>query len=68
MWFLFSKGIHSRSINNLSNACIVGVFLAMQKKVKNLRATTTEPLEHMFGITRNCKREFMVNEFIIFSN
>ena len=52
------NGICSRSINNLSTACIGEVFLAMQKKVKNLRATTTEPLEHMFGTTRSWKREY----------
>ena len=40
----------------------------MQKKVKNLSATTTDPLEHMFGTARSWKREFAVNEFIIFSN
>ena len=43
-------------------------FLAMQKRVKNLRTTTTEPLEHMFGTTHSWKREFIVNDFIIFSN
>ena len=42
--------------------------MAIQKKVKKLCATTTEPLEHIFGTTRSCKREFTVNEFIIFSN
>ena len=27
-----------------------------------------EPLEHMFGTTHSWKREFTVNEFIIFSD
>ena len=68
MWFSSLKGIHDTSMNNFSTACVGGVFLAMQKRVKNLRTTTTEPLEHMFGTTRSWKREFTVNEFIIFSN
>ena len=68
MWFTSLNGIHDKSMNNFSTACIGGVFLAMQKRVKNLRTTTTEPLEHMFGTTRSWKREFTVNEFIIFSN
>ena len=68
MWFTSLNGIHDKSIHNFSTACIGGVFLAIQKRVKNLRTTTTEPLEHMFGTTRSWKREFTVNEFIIFSN
>ena len=68
MWFSSLNGIYSRSNNNLSTACIGGVFLAMQKKIKNLPASTTEPLEHMFGTTGSWKREFTVNEFIIFFN
>ena len=35
MWSSSLNGIYSKSINNLSTACIGGVFLAMQKKVKN---------------------------------
>ena len=55
-------------MNNFDTACLGGVFLAMQKTVKNLRTTTTEPLERMFGTNCSWKREFIVNEFIIFSN
>ena len=68
MWFTSLNGVHEKSISNFTTACIGGVFLAMQKRVQNLRTTTTEPLEHMFGTTRSWKREFTVNEFIIFSN
>ena len=68
MWFTSLNGIHDKSINNFSTACIGGVFLSIQKRVKNLRTTITEPLEHMFGTTHSWKREFTVNEFIIFSN
>ena len=68
MWFSSLKGIHDNSMKNFSIACVGGGFLAMQKRVKNLQTTTTEPLEHMFGTTRSWKREFTVNEFIIFSN
>ena len=44
MWFSSVHGIHDKSLNNISMACIGGVFLAIKKKVKNLRSTTTEPI------------------------
>ena len=68
MWFTSLRGVHEKSISNFTTACVGGVFPAMQKRVRNLHTTTTEPLEHMFGTTRSWKREFTVNEFIIFSN
>ena len=64
----YLNGIHAKSLNNFSTACIDGVFWQCKKRVKNSRTTTTEPLEHMFGTTHSWKREFIVNDFIIFSN
>ena len=68
MWFSSIEGIHDLSHNNFNTVCIGGIFLCMQKRVRNLRMTTTEPLEHMFGTARSWRREFTVNEFIIYSN
>ena len=42
--------------------------MAVQKKVKNLCYTTTEPLEHKFGTTKSWRREFSINEFLTYSN
>ena len=42
--------------------------MAVQKDVKNLRFTTTEPLEHAFGTARSWRREFTINEFLIYCN
>lgn len=68
MWFSSLDGIHDLSHHNFNTVCIGGVFLCMQKRVRNLRTTTTEPLEHMFGTARSWKREFTINEFIHYSN
>ena len=68
MWFSSIDGIHDLSHNNFNTVCIGGIFLCMQKRVRNLRMTTTEPLEHMFGTARSWRREFTVNKFIIYSN
>ena len=35
MWFTSLNGIYDKSMNNFSTACIGGVFLAIQKRVKN---------------------------------
>ena len=56
------------SKNNFITSCLGGIFLAVQKRVKNLRLTTTEPLEHTFGTARSWRREFTINEFITYSN
>ena len=45
-----------------------GIFLAVQKKVKNLRLTNTKPLEHTFGTARSWRREFTINKFLTYSN
>jgi len=68
MWFTSLSGINEKSQHNFVTSCLGGVFLSMQKKVKNLRLTTTEPLEHTFGTIRSWKREFTVGEFISYSN
>ena len=68
MWFTSLEGISKISKNNLITSCLGGIFLAAQKKVRNLRFTTTEPLEHTFGTTRSWRREFSVNEFVTYSN
>ena len=68
MWFTSLEGINEKTQHNFTTACLGGIFLSMQKKVKNLRLTTTEPLEHTFGTTRSWKREFTVGEFITYSN
>ena len=54
--------------NNLITSCLGGISLAVQKKVKNLCFTTTEPLEHTFGTTRSWRREFAINKFLTYSN
>ena len=53
---------------NLITSCLGGIFLAVQKQVKNLCFTTTEPLEHTFGTTRSWRREFTINECLTYSN
>ena len=68
MWFSSLEGVSNISKNNLITSCLGGIFLAVQKKVKNLRFTTTEPLEHTFGTTRSWKREFTINEFLSYSD
>ena len=68
MWFSSLEGVSNISKNNLITSCLGGIFLAVQKKVKNLRFTTTEPLEHTFGTTRSWRREFTINEFLTYSN
>ena len=68
MWFSSLKGIHPLSKNNFITSCLGGIFLATQKKVRNLRLTTTEPIEHAFGTARSWRREFTVNEFLIYCN
>ena len=68
MWFSSLEGVSKISKNNLITSCLGGMFLAVQKKVKNLRFTTTEPLEHTFGTARSWRREFTINEFLTYSN
>ena len=68
MWFSSLKGVHEKSKNNFVTACLGGIFLASQKKVHNLRLTTTEPIEHAFGTARSCRREFTINKFLIYCN
>ena len=68
MWFSSLDGVSKISKNNLITSCIGGIFLAVQKRVHNLRLTTTEPLEHTFGTTRSWRREFTINEFLSYSN
>ena len=68
MWFSSLEGVSKISKNNLVTSCLGGMFLAVQKQVKNLRFTTTEPLEHTFGTVRSWRREFTINEFITYSN
>ena len=68
MWFSSLEGVSKISKNNLITSCLGGIFLAVQKRIKNLRFTTTEPLEHTFGTTRSWRREFTINEFPIYSN
>ena len=45
-----------------------GVFIVIQNWEHNLRITTTEPFEYMFGTECSQRRGFMTNEFIIYSN
>ena len=68
MWFSSLKGVHQQSKNNFITACLGGIFLASQRKVHNLRLTTTESIEHTFGTVRSWRREFTINEFIIYCN
>lgn len=68
MWFTSLDGIHLTSQNNFITSCLGGIFLALKKKLTNLRMTTTEPLEHAFGTARGWRREFTVNEFITYCN
>ncbi len=68
MWYSSLNGIHEKSHNNFNTACIGGVLLSMHKKVCNLRSTTTEPFEHIFGTACSWRRKFTVNEFIIYAN
>ena len=68
MWFSSLEGVSNISKNNLITSCLGGIFLSVQKKVKNLRLTTTEPLEHTFGTARSWRREFTINEFLTYSS
>ena len=68
MWFSSLEGISKISKNNFITSCLGGIFLAVQKNVNNLRFTTTEPLEHTFGTARSWRREFTINEFLIYCN
>ena len=68
MWFSSLKGVSKISKNILITSCLGGIYLAVQKQVKNLRFTTTEPLEHTFGTARSWRCEFTINEFITYSN
>ena len=68
MWFSSLKGIHNQSKHNFVTACLGGIFLASQRKIHNLRLTTTESIEHAFGTARSWRREFSINEFIIYCN
>ena len=68
MWFSSLEGVSKISKNNLITSSLGGMFLAVQKKVKNLRFATTEPLEHTFGTARSWRREFTINEFLTYSN
>ena len=68
MWFSSIKGVHNQSKHNFVTACLGGIFLASQRRIHNLRLTTTESIEHAFGTARSWRREFSVNEFIIYSN
>ena len=68
MWFSSLEGISNISKNNLITSCFGGIFLAVQKKVKNLCFTTTQLLENTFGITRSWRHEFTINEFLTYSN
>ena len=68
MWFSSLKGVHNQSKHNFVTACIGGIFLASQRKIHNLRLTTTESIEHAFGTARSWRREFSINEFIIYCN
>ena len=68
MWFSSLEGVSNISKNNLITSCLGGIFLANQKKVKNLHFTTTEPLEHTFGTASSWSREFTINELLTYSN
>lgn len=68
MWFSSLKGVHAQSKHNFVTSCLGGIFLALQRRVRNLRLTTTEPIEHAFGTARGWRREFTINEFLIYSN
>ena len=68
MWFWSLKGVHQQSKNNFISSCLGGVFLASQKQVHNSRLTTTESIEHSFGTARSWRREFTINEFVIYFN
>ncbi len=63
MWFTSSDEIHLTSHNNFVTSSLGGIFLALQKKLTNLRMATTELLEHSFGTSRESRREFTTNEF-----
>ena len=47
MWYSSLNGIHEKTHINFNTECIGGVFLSMQKRVCNLRSTTTELSEHI---------------------
>ena len=68
MWFSSLKGVHHQSKHNFVTSYLGGIFLESQRKVRNLRLTTTEPIEHAFGTARSWRREFTINEFLIYSN
>ena len=68
MWFSSLKGVHPQSKHNFVTSCLGGIFLSLQRRVRNLRLTTTEPIEHAFGTARSWKREFTINEFLTYTN
>ena len=68
VWFSSIKGIHHQSKNNFITSCLGGIFLACQKRIHNLRLITTESIEHAFGTAKSWRREFTVNEFILYCN
>ena len=52
----------------LITVCVGGVFLVIQKRGRYLQTKTTESFEHMLGMAHSWKKQFTVNEFIIYSN
>ena len=68
MWFSSLKDVHQQLKNNFITACLDGIFLASQRKLHNIHLTTTESIEHAFGTARSWRREFTINECIIYCN
>ena len=62
MWFSSLKGVHAQSKHNFVTSCLGEIFF------RNLRLTTTEPIKYAFVTNRSWRREFTINEFLIYSN